>query len=133
MMKSSVVCFVAFVVILLNNIRIALSDISDDECGIFHEFESNKLSTLNSTDNAAESLNRSKNELYRRAVPKKSLIIIFDGTGSMGDDLIGLGGAAKEIVNFLSKKEENVIEDYIFAVFRNAGKIVRRLRSFVTV
>lgn len=128
-MNSSAFCilaFVAFAAILMDSIQIALCDISDTECGVLNEIESNKLLAQNSTDNTPESPNRSQNELFRRPAAKKSLMIIFDGTGSMGDDLVGLGGAANEIVQFLSKKEDQAIENYIFAVFRSGGRIMNQ-------
>lgn len=51
-----------------------------------------------------------------------SLLIVFDGTGSMHADLNQLRGAALKIVNDLAEKESNPIYNYILSVFRDPGE-----------
>ncbi|CRK97350.1 CLUMA_CG010741, isoform A [Clunio marinus] len=50
---------------------------------------------------------------------QKSLVIAFDTTGSMEDDLEQLREAAIVIVNELSEREDNVIENYILSLFND--------------
>lgn len=58
-----------------------------------------------------------------RARPdQKSLMIIFDTTGSMSDDLDQLRGAAEEIVNTFSAKANNPIYNYILSLFNDPSK-----------
>ena len=55
---------------------------------------------------------------------QRSLLIIFDGTGSMSTDLAQLKSAAEEIINELSKRIDNPIFNYILVVFRDPGKSI---------
>ena len=50
---------------------------------------------------------------------QKSLIIIFDGTVSMTEDLEQLRIAARDIINDFSNRKENSIYNYILVVFRD--------------
>jgi hypothetical protein len=51
----------------------------------------------------------------------RSLVIIFDATASMHDDLVQLRSSAIEIINNLSVQDENRIKDFILVVFRDPG------------
>lgn len=101
------------IVIVINKVK---SDISDDECGIFHEKEE--------SPNASSSLQPIKPKKDYKGRPRpdqKSLLIIFDATGSMSDDLAQLRSGAKEIVNKLTSSEESPIYNYVLSVFRDPG------------
>lgn len=52
---------------------------------------------------------------------QKSLLIVFDATGSMHDDLEQLRSGAKEIINEMSARTDNPIFNYILIVFRDPG------------
>lgn len=53
---------------------------------------------------------------------QKSLLIVFDATGSMHDDLEQLRSGAKEIIHELSARTDNPIFNYILVVFRDPGE-----------
>ena len=61
---------------------------------------------------------------------QKSLVLIFDGTGSMTTDLEQLRTAAKQIVNELSLREDNPIFNYILVIFRDPGKKIKPTTKF---
>ena len=50
---------------------------------------------------------------------QKSLLIVFDGTVSMTEDLKQVRIAAREIINFFAKRPENSIYNYVLVVFRD--------------
>jgi len=54
---------------------------------------------------------------------QKSLLIIFDSTGSMGTDLAQLKAAARSIVTELSKHEHKPIYNYILVEFNDPSKL----------
>lgn len=56
---------------------------------------------------------------------QKSLVLIFDATGSMSKDLEQLRTAAKQIVNELSLREDNPIYNYILVIFRDPGMLIK--------
>lgn len=56
---------------------------------------------------------------------QKSLVLIFDATGSMTKDLEQLRTAAKQIVNELSLREDNPIYNYILVIFRDPGMLIK--------
>lgn len=53
---------------------------------------------------------------------QKSLLIIFDGTGSMSTDLAQLKTAAKKIVVDYAAQEDKPIFNYVLDVFRDPGE-----------
>lgn len=53
---------------------------------------------------------------------QKSLLIIFDGTGSMYDDLVQLRSGAQEIINDLSSSDENPIFNYVLVIYRDPSE-----------
>lgn len=50
---------------------------------------------------------------------KRSLVIVFDTTWSMTDDLQELRWGAAQIVKEMLKKEQNPIYNYVFAPFND--------------
>lgn len=58
----------------------------------------------------------------RPRADQKSLLIIFDGTGSMHDDLQQLTQGAQEIINDLSSRNDSPIFNYVLVVFRDPSK-----------
>jgi hypothetical protein len=54
---------------------------------------------------------------------QRSLVIVFDGTGSMLDDLEQLRHGAELIIEEITKKKDNPIYNYIFVPFRDPGKV----------
>lgn len=96
------------------------SDISDDECGIFAEEETTAVAS--STDKAVVSTQKPKTDYFKKRIPKKSLLIVFDGTSSMTDDLVQMREAAKQIVNNLSTHPDKPIKNYVLTVFKDPGK-----------
>lgn len=52
-----------------------------------------------------------------------SLVIVFDGTGSMENCLIQLRAGAKQIIDKFSHREDNPIYNYIFVPFRDPRKL----------
>lgn len=63
-----------------------------------------------------------KNFKDRPRPDQRSLLIIFDATGSMHDDLEQLRIGAQEIVNELSAREDNPIYNYVLVVYRDPSK-----------
>jgi hypothetical protein len=59
----------------------------------------------------------------RPRIDQKSLLIVFDATGSMHDDLEQLRSGAKEIIHELSARTDNPIFNYILVVFRDPGEL----------
>lgn len=53
---------------------------------------------------------------------QKDLLIVFDSTGSMGTDLAQLRAAAIEIIDKLSEKAEDPINNFILSVFNDPCK-----------
>lgn len=53
---------------------------------------------------------------------QKSLLIVFDATGSMHDDLEQLRSGAQEIVTELSARDDNPIYNYVLVVYRDPSK-----------
>lgn len=99
----------------------AYSDVSDDECGIVKEVEEEISSKVNVS--ASVRVTKPKKDYKGRARPdQKSLLIVFDATGSMSSDLAQLRSGAEEIVNKLASQEESPIYNYILSVFRDPGK-----------
>lgn len=93
------------------------TDISDDECGI--EVEDVNDVPTGSTDNPIAVGVKPKTDNYRKRIPQKSLLIVFDGTSSMNDDLAQMRDAAKEIMTNLSSRKDKPIKNYVLSVFRD--------------
>lgn len=64
-----------------------------------------------------------RNDYKDRPRPdQKSLLIVFDATGSMHDDLEQLRAGAQEIVTELSARQDNPIYNYVLVVYRDPSK-----------
>jgi hemicentin len=61
----------------------------------------------------------------RPRADQKSLLIIFDGTGSMYDDLQQLRSGAQEIINDLSMRNDSPIFNYVLVVYRDPSEYYR--------
>lgn len=103
--------------ILILYIKATIGDISDEECGIF-DTEIEKPSR-NVSDNATPRKLPSKDYKGRPRPNQKSLLIVFDGTSSMTDDLAQLRPAARNIIKVWSESDDNPIFNYVLAVFRD--------------
>lgn len=103
--------------VILSLILTTKGDISDDECSVWKDETTTIASMIDKPTNASKLSNSHTNS--SRKLRKKSLILVFDATGSMHDDLVQLRGAAKEIVKHFSAQEENPIQNYILSVFRD--------------
>ncbi|KAG5680582.1 hypothetical protein PVAND_010079 [Polypedilum vanderplanki] len=60
-----------------------------------------------------------KNFKDRPRIDQKSLLLVFDGTGSMHDDLKQLRSGAEEIIHDFSTREDSPIFNYVLVVFRD--------------
>lgn len=65
----------------------------------------------------------SKLKVHTRPKPgQTSLVIVFDGTGSMENCLIQLRAGAKQIIDKFANRDDNPIYNYIFVPFRDPRK-----------
>lgn len=72
-----------------------------------------------------------KSKVHAKPKPgQTSLVIVFDGTGSMENCLIQLRAGAKEIIDKFSDREDNPIYNYIFVPFRDPRKNLNFLFNF---
>lgn len=110
-LRSCLLFHVSFLVCLLF-INSSHGDISDDECGIY---VAQSVKEPSGPPVALENFHRKK-------IIQKSLLIVFDGTGSMGDDLGQMVPAAKEIIESFSSRKENPIKNYVLVVFQDPSK-----------
>jgi hypothetical protein len=111
-MKLSKFCtfsIIVLIAVLSFNIELVRSDISDDECGI----ETTTIANIPTTQKP-DPVSRTKNI-------KRSLLIIFDSTGSMSTDLAQLRSAAKQIVGNFSARAEKPIQNYVLSVYNDPG------------
>lgn len=116
--KINQVLSCALLIVLFTRIPKIKADASDDECGIFVEKEIS--SVANSTDKLPnDSLASAETNYYKKRIPKKSLLIIFDGTNSMHVDLEQLREAAKEIATSLHARKDKPIKNYVLTVFKD--------------
>lgn len=73
--------------------------------------------------NKRQAPRENKKDYRDRARPdQRSLLIVFDATGSMHDDLEQLRSGAQEIVTELSAREDNPIYNYVLVVYRDPSK-----------
>lgn len=52
---------------------------------------------------------------------QKSLLLVFDSTGSMSSELVELRGAVQEIVSKQAGRNDSTIYNYILSVFNDPG------------
>lgn len=76
--------------------------------------------TINKRQAARDGSNNYKD---RPRPDQKSLLIVFDATGSMHDDLEQLRVGAQEIINEFSAREDNPIYNYVLVVYRDPGEL----------
>lgn len=103
---------VAFDVILIDNNKI----IHKRETASTHSNDGDKLSSKS-----------------RPRPDQKSLLIVFDGTGSMHDDLQQLRSGAQEIINDLSSRNDSPIFNYALVVYRDPSELYnfnKRVNNF---
>lgn len=75
----------------------------------------NEVNTVLSSD----VLKNSVNSRHQRANNERDLVIVFDSTGSMSDDLAQLRAAAIQVVNNFASQKPNPISNYILIVFND--------------
>lgn len=99
------------------------SDVSDDECGPWVEEETTTIMSSTDKPNVASTTPKTskRDDIFRKRIPKKSLVIVFDGTSSMTDDLNQMRDAAKEIITNLSSRKDKPIKNYVLTVFKDPG------------
>lgn len=86
-------------------------------------FDNNLSGEMKTVKKRQTSRENSKNDYRDRPRPdQKSLLIVFDATGSMHDDLEQLRSGAQEIINELSVREDNPIYNYVLVVYRDPSK-----------
>lgn len=56
---------------------------------------------------------------------QRSLLIVFDATGSMHDDLEQLRAGAQQIVSELSARDDNPIYNYVLVVYRDPSEFLK--------
>lgn len=81
------------------------------------------------TINKRHARDGSNNYKDRPRPDQKSLLIVFDATGSMHDDLEQLRVGAQEIINEFSAREDNPIYNYVLVVYRDPGELFSFTRS----
>lgn len=78
-------------------------------------------------------------EIFKSTVRSKpkpgqtSLVIVFDGTGSMENCLIQLRAGAKQIIDKFSDRDDNPIYNYIFVPFRDPCEILKFIFVLISV
>jgi hypothetical protein len=86
--------------LIISEAKVVNSVTSDDDCEAF-EIDQTLATNISS---------------YKQ---QKSLLIVFDGTSSMNDDLVQMREAVKKIVNKFSEKKNNPIKNYVLTVFKD--------------
>lgn len=73
----------------------------------------------------SQKLSKADFEWSDRARPdQKSLLIVFDTTGSMSTDLDQLKNGAKDIVRAFSAKTNDPIFNYVLSLFNDPGECI---------
>lgn len=80
--------------------------------------QSDQVDTLNSTNKNTMDVVSQDN--YRK-LGQTSLVIVFDGTGSMTNCLVQLRHGAKLIIDKFANSDANPIYNYVFVPFRDPG------------
>ena len=113
------------ILLLFNGFKVVKSDISDDECGVLVEEETTTVKS--STDKPLNNFAKRNGTDFKKRIKKKSLLIVFDGTSSMTDDLVQMRDAAKEIISNLAQIKEKPIRNYVLVVFKDPGEASQHL------
>lgn len=81
------------------------------------------LEDFESVSNYRTHVKRENRNDYESPRPdQRSLLIVFDATGSMHDDLEQLRAGAQEIINEFSVRADNPIYNYVLVVYRDPSK-----------
>lgn len=112
------------VVVLLLSFKSVKSDVSDDECGV-DDAEKEFADIPRPADKPVISSVSPKSHMAIKKVEKKSLLIVFDGTSSMGADLTQMRGAAKKLIAELSERKDKPIKNYVLTVFKDPSRYDR--------
>jgi hypothetical protein len=81
-----------------------------------------------------EMFSKSKSDFNDRPRPdQKSLLIVFDTTGSMNNDLTQLRDGAQDIVNTYSAKTNNPIYNYVLSLFNDPSKNLQTFFLFCLI
>lgn len=85
--------------------------------------------------NKRQAPGENRNDYKDRPRPdQKSLLIVFDATGSMHDDLEQLRAGAQEIVTELSARQDNPIYNYVLVVYRDPSKcFLSAISAFIII
>jgi hypothetical protein len=102
------------VALLMVSCQFATSEISYNECEIEKELSEEEVMSVASVDKSQP--------VFNKKIPKKSLLIVFDGTNSMTDDLDQMRSAAKEIMTYFYERPDRPIKNYILSVFRDPSR-----------
>lgn len=86
----------------------------------FNILEDGKRSVLQIFQHAKEYDQDSSTDRPKR--DQKSLLIVFDTTGSMGKDLVEMRGGANDIVNNFARRSEQPIFNYVLSLFNDPSK-----------
>lgn len=124
-----------FIVMSLLLISVVKPDISAADC-VDYEDEIETTTTSAASSDVITKVpiptKKPKKDFKGRPRPdQKSLLLVFDDTGSMSDDLVQLRGAAREIVNTLAGLDEKPIYNYILSVFNDPGLLLNRILGFL--
>jgi len=76
----------------------------------------------NKSKRQAPRTDRRKDYKNRPRPDQRSLLIVFDATGSMHDDLTQLRAGAQEIINEMSARDDNPIYNYVLVVYRDPSE-----------
>lgn len=118
------------VVLLVFAISRAKSDISDDECGIIENFDDSEAAATDQPEDEIATSSTNRPQIIEALPDQKSLLIVFDGTRSMGKDLQQLRDAAKKIIESFAGREDKPIANYILSVFRDPRKLKTYAKMF---
>jgi hypothetical protein len=86
-----------------------------------NDFQQEPLKTVNKRRVARDHSRKDYKDRPRH--DQKSLLIVFDATGSMHDDLEQLRLGAQEIISELSARDDNPIYNYVLVVYRDPSKL----------
>lgn len=89
---------------------------ANDECDAFEVPEDPPTVSLKKVFSSQDNSND------RPRPDQKSLMIVFDTTGSMGDDLVYMREGARTVVNSFSSREDNSIFNYVLSLFNNPSE-----------
>lgn len=96
-----------------------------DECDVAGKFD---IKTIAKSNGKIEKLSKSGADWNDRPAPdQKSLVIVFDTTGSMSNDLAQLRGGAEDIVNTFSMKDNNPIYNYVLSLFNDPSEFFEKI------